>query len=62
MNSNGRCGSSLSIVEPGAAVAGVDHDLELAQVLAIHVAEQVLDVLGRRLERLDLALHGRGRR
>ena len=45
-----------------AAIARVHHHLELAQRLAIHVAQQVLDVPCRGVEHLHLALHGRGRR
>ena len=38
--------------EPRAAVAGVHHDLELAQLaLAIHVAQQVLEVFAADVER-----------
>ena len=44
--------------EPRAAVARVDHDLELAQHLAVHVAEQVIDVVLRGVEMRDLALRG----
>ena len=50
---------------PGAAVAGVDHDLQRLQRPAVDVAQQVLDVVRADVDRFALAAarrRGRGRR
>ncbi len=61
MNSNGRCGSELIDHQAGAAVARVHDDFQLAQLAAVDVTEQVIEIFLADVEAL-LGTAFRGRR